>query len=67
VEWARHLPNVQIVNDWFSDGDVVIAPWLVGDDHKRISKLNAKYMFGHFELPHFYMNAMVQMPDHGEL
>ena len=24
-------------------------------------------MFGHFELPHFYMNAMVQMPDHGDL
>jgi hypothetical protein len=46
---------------------VVIAPWLVGDDHKRIPKLNAKYMFGHFELPHFYMNAMVQMPDHGDV
>lgn len=67
VEWAKHLPNVKIVNDWFKDGDVVIAPWLVGDDHKRIPKLKAKYMFGHFELPHFYMNAMVQMPDHGEL
>jgi len=67
VEWARHLPNVQIVNDWFSSGDVVIAPWLVGDDHKRIVKLKGKYMFGHFELPHFYMNAMVQMPDHGEV
>ena len=24
-------------------------------------------MFGHFELPHFYMNAMVQMPEHGDL
>lgn len=24
-------------------------------------------MFGHFELPHFYMNAMVKMPEHGEL
>jgi DNA repair exonuclease SbcCD nuclease subunit len=24
-------------------------------------------MFGHFVLPLFYMNAMVQMPDHGEL
>jgi hypothetical protein len=24
-------------------------------------------MFGHLELPHFYMNAMVQMPDVGEL
>ena len=36
VEWARHLPNITIVNDWFDLGDVVIAPWLVGDDHKRI-------------------------------
>jgi len=67
VEWARHLPNVEICNDWFSSGGVVIAPWLVGDDHKRITKLTGKYMFGHFELPHFYMNAMVQMPDHGEI
>jgi hypothetical protein len=24
-------------------------------------------MFGHFELPHFKMNAMVEMPDHGEI
>ena len=39
VEWARHLSNVRIINDWFSDGDVVIAPWLVGDDHKRVPKL----------------------------
>ena len=67
VEWAKHLPNVQIVNDWFQAGDVVIAPWLVGDDYKKIPKLSAKYMFGHFELPHFYMNAMIQMPDHGDV
>jgi DNA repair exonuclease SbcCD nuclease subunit len=67
TEWARHIPNIQIVNDWFQDGDVVIAPWLVGDDHKRIPKMSAKYMFGHFELPHFKMNAMVEMPDHGEV
>jgi DNA repair exonuclease SbcCD nuclease subunit len=67
TEWAKHIPNIQIVNDWFQDGDVVIAPWLVGDDHKKIPKMNAKYMFGHFELPHFKMNAMVEMPDHGEV
>jgi DNA repair exonuclease SbcCD nuclease subunit len=67
VEWARNLPNVQIVNDWFSAGDVVIAPWLVGDDHKRIPKLRGKYMFGHFELPGYLMNAMVEMPEHGEI
>jgi UDP-2,3-diacylglucosamine pyrophosphatase LpxH len=67
VAWARNLPNIHICNDWHIGGDVVIAPWLVGDDHKRIPKLNAKYVFGHFELPHFYMNAMVQMPDHGDV
>jgi len=67
VEWAKHLPNVQICNDWFSSGDVVIAPWLVGDDHKRIPKLKGRYMFGHFELPGYLMNAMVAMPEHGEV
>lgn len=67
VEWAKHLPNIEICNDWVVRDNVVIAPWLVADDHKRIPKLKGKYMFGHFELPHFYMNAMVQMPDHGEV
>jgi len=65
--WARHLPNIHVCNDWFHEGDVIIAPWLVGDDHKRIQKMSSKYMFGHFELPHFKMNAMVEMPDHGEI
>ena len=67
VEWAKHLSNVIICNDWFSDGDVVVAPWLCGDDYKRIPKLKGRYMFGHFELPGYLMNAMVAMPEHGEL
>jgi len=67
AEWAQHLPNITVVNDWFKQGDVIIAPWLVGDDHKKLSKMSSKYMFGHFELPHFKMNAMVEMPDHGEV
>jgi DNA repair exonuclease SbcCD nuclease subunit len=67
VEWAKHLPNVQICNDWFDSGDVVIAPWLVSGDHKHLRKLKGKYLFGHFELPGYMMNAMVEMPDHGEI
>jgi hypothetical protein len=67
VEWAKHLPNVEICNDWVSDGNVTIAPWLCGDDHKRIPKLTGKYMFGHFELPGYLMNAQIEMPDHGEV
>jgi hypothetical protein len=67
AEWAKHIPNIEVVNDFYEEGDVSIVPWLVGDDHKKIHKINAKYMFGHFELPNFYMNAMVKMPEHGEL
>jgi hypothetical protein len=40
---------------------------LVGDDYKRLKKLKGKYMFGHFELPGYLMNAMVAMPDHGDV
>jgi len=67
VEWARHLSNVHIMNDWQQEGDVIFAPWMVGEDYKRVPKYSGKYMFGHFELPNFFMNAMVQMPDHGEI
>lgn len=67
AEWAKHIPNIHIVNDFFTEGDVSIVPWLVKDDHKKIQKIEAKYCFGHFELPHFYMNAMIQMPDTGDI
>jgi DNA repair exonuclease SbcCD nuclease subunit len=67
VEWAKHLPNVEIINDWLITNDLVIAPWLVQDDWKKLQKLSGKYLFGHFELPNYFMNAMVEMPDHGEL
>jgi DNA repair exonuclease SbcCD nuclease subunit len=65
--FAKHIPGITTVNDIYVKDDVALVPWLVGEEWKRISKIQAKYMFGHFELPSFYMNAMVQMPDHGEL
>jgi DNA repair exonuclease SbcCD nuclease subunit len=67
TEFAKHIPGVTVVNDVLVKDDVALVPWLVGEEWKRISKIKARYMFGHFELPSFYMNAMVQMPDHGEL
>jgi DNA repair exonuclease SbcCD nuclease subunit len=65
IEYARDLSNVVMVDDMFLQDDVAIIPWLVGDDYKTVSKMQCKYMFGHFELPYFKMNAMVEMPDHG--
>ena len=65
--FGRHIPGVTVVDSVTTLDDVTLVPWLVGDEWKTISQIKSKYMFGHFELPLFYMNAMVQMPDHGEL
>lgn len=67
LNWASHLPNIEIVNEIKSEGNVTFAPWLVGNDHKKLLKTTGKYLFGHFELPNFLMNGLVRMPDVGEL
>ncbi len=67
TEFAKHIPGITVVNQTLIKDDVALVPWLVGDEWKTISKIKTKYLFGHFELPSFYMNAMVQMPDTGEL
>jgi len=65
--FARYIPGIRFIDSIVTEDDVTIVPWLVGDEWKKIEKIKSKYMFGHFELPSFYMNAMVQMPDHGDL
>ena len=65
--FGRHIPGVTVVDGVTTLDDVTLVPWLVGDEWKAMEKLDSKYVFGHFELPKFFMNAMIQMPDHGEL
>ncbi len=65
--FGRHIPGVTVVDKIEVIDDVALVPWLVGDEWKKMSDLECKYVFGHFELPKFFMNAMVQMPDHGQL
>ena len=65
--FGRHIPGVTVVDRVTTLDDVTLVPWLVSDEWKSMKDLKSRYVFGHFELPSFYMNAMVQMPDHGEL
>ena len=67
IVWMKNYSNVRFFDDITVDQEVAVVPWLVGDEHKRIPKLDCRYMLGHFELPNFYMNAMVRMPETGEL
>ena len=65
--FATYIPGITFIDEIYQEDDVALVPWLVGDEWRKIKDVKSKYMFGHFELPSFYMNAMVQMPDHGEL
>lgn len=67
IEFMRLFPNIIPIKEPTTAGDVTILPWLVGDEWTKVNKIKSKYIFGHLELPSFYMNAMVQMPDHGQL
>ena len=67
TEFGRFIPGITMVNEIMNVDDVVMVPWLVGDEWRKVGKMKCKYMFGHFELPNFFMNAMVEMPDTGEL
>jgi DNA repair exonuclease SbcCD nuclease subunit len=66
-EFAKHINGITVIENIIVKDDVALVPWLVDDEWKRVKKLQSKYIFGHFELPAFLMNAMIQMPDNGEL
>lgn len=71
VSLAGNLDAIQVISEPLikkdKDGDVAFIPWLVGDEWKDLKGKKYKYVFGHFELPHFLLNAMITMPDTGEL
>jgi len=67
IEFMRLFPNIVPIRETLTEGDVTIMPWLIGDEWKQVPKIQSRYVFGHLELPLFYMNDMIQMPDHGQL
>jgi len=67
VEWAKHLPNVHLIDKIVTKDGVTICPFLVGEEYHLLKNTKSKYLMGHLELPSFLMNAHVEMPDHGEL
>lgn len=65
IEIGRNLDNVVLVRDLLTVGDMTLVPYLVENEWRDIRKLKSRYVFGHFELPGFLMNAMIEAPDHG--
>jgi hypothetical protein len=63
IEFARYLPNINLIRQPTTIGNVTLLPWLVGDEHKRIKTKQSRYTFAHLEMPGFLMNAKVEMPE----
>jgi DNA repair exonuclease SbcCD nuclease subunit len=66
IEFARHLPNIQIIREPTTIGEVSLLPWLVGDEAKAVKNIKSRYVFGHLELPGYLLNAKVPMPHHND-
>lgn len=64
---GKLYPNIKVIEAPYTDGNVTFYPWLVDNEWKQVEKNKSKYIFGHFELPGFKMNAMIDMPDNGGL
>lgn len=63
IEFARYLPNIELIRDPTTIDGVTFLPWLVGDEVKTLKKMKSRYCFAHLEVPGFLMNAKVEMPD----
>lgn len=67
LPYINQFPNITTIDSMQEMDGIAFVPWLVADQWKKVPELKSPYMFGHFELPKFKMNAMVEMPDHGLL
>jgi DNA repair exonuclease SbcCD nuclease subunit len=66
---ADNFSNIRVFNEITEVANCLFCPWLVGNEWEYVAQLipHSYYVFGHFELPHFMMNALIEMPDHGGL
>ena len=67
IPYISEFSNIHLIDKITTVGDHTFVPWLVNDQWKHMSEITTPYVWGHFELPKFKMNAMVEMPDHGTL
>lgn len=67
VPFAELYPNIKLIDQITTIGDCSFVPWLVGDEWKQVREIRSRYIFGHFELPGFKLNPIVEVPDSGEI
>ena len=67
IEYAQHVNGITVINDIVSSDQVAFVPWMIGDEWKRVKRIQSPIIFGHFELPTFFVNSQIRMPDNNAL
>lgn len=66
--FVRNLSNFIYVNEPLTlehgHETVSFIPWLTGKEAEKVKRLKSRYIFGHFEMGGYMMNARVPMPFH---
>lgn len=65
-EIFRHIPNVEIIDDYLIEGDSIYVSWLCNEEEydnliKITKEQKLKYMFSHMEFSSFLMNDFYEM------
>jgi len=66
IDYALDIPNIHLINDPVVINNVGFVPWVLENEWGKITNMDAKYLFGHFEFPSFLLNNKILMPDHGQ-
>lgn len=64
---SENFSHIILINSPVIAEDVAFIPWMINEEWKNITKIKSQYIFGHFEIPGFLMNAVIEMPDTGTI
>lgn len=67
VRFIEKFKNIHLINDIITLDGVTFVHWLLSGEHTKVKNINSQYLMGHLELPHFFMNSTIQMPDLGNM
>ena len=59
IEFARWLPNIEIIRDPLIVDDCAFIPWLMPDEHKSLDLRDSRYVFAHLEVAGFFAQRQV--------
>lgn len=67
LDFLKEFDNIRLIDEITVDGDCTYVPWLVNDMFTEFKNTSNRFIYGHFELPGFLLNAMSTMPDNGKI